>query len=72
MSKAPLVKQPGYAPTNKLMVAAAVGPAATEAWGAVVATVYPPLAGPEISYFVGLCAALVVGYFVRDRANVVT
>jgi hypothetical protein len=66
------VKQPTLAPTNKLMVAAAIGPAATEAWGAIMAGLYAPLAGPEVSYFAGLCAALAVGYFVQDRPNVVT
>ena len=65
-----LVKQPSALPTNKLSVAVMIGPAATEAWGAVMATVYPPLSGPEMSVLVGALAALVVGWFVPDRANV--
>jgi hypothetical protein len=65
-----LVRQPSNLPTNKLSVAVMIGPAATEAWGAVMATIYPPLAGPEMSVLVGALAALVVGWFVPDRANV--
>lgn len=65
-----LVRQPSALPTNKLSVAVMIGPAATEAWGAVMATVYPPIAGPEMSVLVGALAALVVGWFVPDRANV--
>jgi len=63
------VDQPSKRPTNKLMVAAAIGPAAGEVWGAVMAGIYPPLAGPEMSFLVGAVVALIVGYFVRDRAN---
>ena len=57
-------------PTNKLAVAAMVGPAATEVWQAVMLDLYAPLAGSAMSALVGALAALAVGYFVRDRANV--
>lgn len=71
---ADLVNQPDNWPTRKLMVAAAVGPAAVEAWPGLVALVTPDLvpvlAGPGVSGLVGAFAALAVGYFVRDRANV--
>ncbi len=67
--KAPLVKQPSAVPTRKLAVAAMVGPAVTEIWGAAMADLYPPLAGESASLLAGGLAALVVGYFVRDRAN---
>lgn len=65
-----LAKQPDRLPTNKLAVAALIGPAVTEAWGAVMATIYPPLSGPEVSLLVGAVATLIVGYFVPDRENV--
>jgi hypothetical protein len=65
-----LVKQPSALPTNKLAVAALIGPAATEAWGAVMASVYPAVAGPEMSLLVGAVATLIVGWFIPDRANV--
>ena len=64
-----LVKQTSALPTNKLSVAVLIGPAATEAWGAVMATIYHPLSGPEVSMLVGALAALAVGYMVPDRAN---
>lgn len=67
--KPDLVDQPTKRPTNKLMISALVAPAVTEAWGAIMADVYAPLAGAEVSMLVGSVAALVVGYFVRDRAN---
>lgn len=65
----PLVKQPSALPTRKLTVAAMLAPAASEAWGAVMQGVYPPVAGPEMSMLMGALVALAVGYFVRDRAN---
>lgn len=65
-----LVRQPGRLPTNKLSVAVLIGPAATEAWGAVMTTIYPPVAGPEVSMLAGALAALAIGYLVPDRANV--
>jgi hypothetical protein len=65
-----LVKQPSRMPTNKLGVAVLIGPAATEAWGAVMTTLYAPLSGPEMSMLVGGLAALGIGYLVPDRANV--
>lgn len=66
------VSQPSKMPTNKLMTAVAIGPAVTEAWGAVMADIYPPLAGPEVSILVGALAAAAIGYLVKDRPNVVT
>ncbi len=68
----PTVNQPSAMPTNKLAVATLVGPAATEAWGAVWEGIYPAVAGPEVSLLVGCLAALIVGYFVKDRPNVVS
>ena len=65
-----LVNQPSKMPTNKLMVAAMVAPAVTEVWGIILADLYPQLAGPAVSGLAGAVAALVVGYYVRDRANV--
>lgn len=65
----PLVNQPSALPTRKLTVAAMIAPAVTEAWGAILADLYPPVSGPEVSMFVGALAGLAVGYFVRDRAN---
>ena len=65
-----MAKQASALPTNKLAVAALIGPATTEAWGAVMATIYPPVAGPEVSLLVGALATLIVGWFVPDRANV--
>lgn len=67
--KPDLVNQPTKRPTNKLMISALVAPAVTEAWGAVMADIYTPLSGPEVSMLVGALAALAAGYFVRDRAN---
>lgn len=66
------VNQPSAMPTRKLMTGALVGPAAAEAWGNIMATVYPPVAGPEMSMLIGALAAVLVAYWVRDRANVVT
>ena len=65
------VNQPSALPTNKLMVATAVGPVVTEVWAGVMAEILPALAGPEMSLFAGMIATLVVGYFVPDRPNVV-
>ena len=65
-----LVNQPSSFPTNKLAVAVLIGPAATEAWGAVMETLYMPLSGEAMSMLMGGVAALVAGYFVKDRANV--
>lgn len=63
-------KQPDWWPTNKLMVASAIAPAASEAWGRVMADLAPALAGPDVSILAGLLAALGVGWFVSDRPNV--
>jgi hypothetical protein len=63
-------KQASALPTNKLSVAAMIGPAATEAWGAVMADLYPALSGPAVSMLVGALAAVAVGWFVPDRPNV--
>ena len=68
--KPELVNQPSVLPTRKLAVAAMIGPTITEIWGGVMLDVYPPLAGDVTSMLVGGLAALVVGYFTRDRANV--
>lgn len=67
-----LVKQPSNFPTNKLSVAVLIGPATTEAWGKIMETVYAPVSGPEVSMLAGALAALAVGYFVPDHANVRT
>ncbi len=64
-----LAKQKDSFPTNKLAVAALIGPATTEAWGAIFATVYAPISGPEVSLLAGAVATLVVGWFVPDRAQ---
>lgn len=64
------VSQPTLRPTNKLMTAVAIGPAVTEVWGAVMADLYPALAGPEMSILAGALAAAFFGYMVRDQANV--
>ena len=65
-----LVNQPSAMPTNKLMVAAAVGPAVTEVWGAVMSDLYAPVAGVETSFLMGAAAALALGYLIKDRPNV--
>lgn len=64
------VNQPSARPTNKLMVAALVGPAVTEAWQNVMLEIYLPLAGESVGMLMGGLAALAVGYMVRDRPNV--
>ncbi|MEY1555340.1 hypothetical protein AB3Y40_06860 [Yoonia sp. R2331] len=66
-----LVNQPSALPTNKLAVSVMIGPVVTELWPEVMMDVYPPLAGGDATaVFVGAIAALIVGYFVPDRANV--
>ncbi len=64
------VNQPSARPTNKLMVAALAGPAASEVWRSVMTDLIPHLAGPEMCGLIGACAAFGVGYVVRDRPNV--
>lgn len=65
-----LVNQPSALPTNKLGVAALVGPAVAEVWRNLMTDAYPALAGDATAILVGTFAALIAGYFVRDRANV--
>lgn len=62
-----LANQPDFLPSNKLTVAAMIGPAVVEVWQVVA---HAALAGPAMSALVGSVVALVVGYFVDDRANV--
>lgn len=57
-------------PTRKLTVGALIAPAASEAWGAIMATVYPPLSGPEVSLLIGALAGVAVAYWVKDRPNI--
>ena len=66
----PLVSQPSALPTRKLTVAALIAPAATEAWQGVMTDLYPPLGGEAMGMLAGALAALLVGYYVKDRANV--
>lgn len=61
----PLVNQPSALPTNKLAVAALIGPAVTEGVGLL----FPVLDGGSISMLCGGIAALAVGWIVKDRAN---
>lgn len=65
-----LARQRSAWPTNKLAVAAAIAPAATEVWSAVMSANHPELSGPAVSILVGALASLVVGWFIPDRANV--
>lgn len=65
-----LAHQSSSLPTNKLMVSALIAPAFTEFWGTFMAENYPPLSGDAVTILVGALAALVVGYFIPDRANV--
>jgi len=69
MTQKPLTDQPSALPTRKLTVAAMVGPAATEAWAGIMAAVYPPLVGPEVSMLIGALVTVAAGYWVRDREN---
>lgn len=64
------VNQPTWRPTNKLMVAALVTPAATEVWRTVMTDIYPALAGDAMCALIGGIAGLAAGYVVRDRPNV--
>lgn len=76
-----LAKQPSALPTNKLMVAAAIGPAATEIWSNGTAALTPDLVGPGLAAaasamsgsaaatLVGLVVTLIVGWFVPDFEN---
>lgn len=67
-----LARQTSALPTNKLGVAALVGPAASEVWSNLMTEIAPSLAGDSVCVLVGALAALLVGYFVPDRANVPT
>ena len=58
-------------PTNKLAIAAMIGPAVTEAWGSVMAEMYAPMSGPAMAMLAGAIASLIIGWFVPDRPNVV-
>lgn len=65
-----LASQPNALPTNKLAIAALVGPAVTELWPGIMADLWPALAGgPATAALAGAAAALIVGWFVPDRAN---
>lgn len=64
------VNQPTWRPTNKLMWAAAVGPAAAEVWSRVSTEYLPVLSGPAMETLAGATAAFLVGYFIKDRPNV--
>lgn len=66
-----LVNQPTIRPTNKMTVAALVGPAAAEVWTKLTATYAPSLSGEAMSMLIGTLAAMAVAYWVRDQANVV-
>ncbi len=66
------VNQPTWRPTNKLMVAALVGPAAGEIWRNVMMDIYPGLAGPAMVALIAALAAFGAGYVVKDRPNVAT
>ena len=65
-----MARQPDALPTNKLAVAALIGPAVTEAWPGIMADFYPALSGPASALLAGALASLVIGWFVPDRANV--
>ena len=66
-----LVTQPSALPTNKLAVSVMIGPVVTELWPDLMMDLYPPLAGgPMTAAMIGAIAALIVGYFTPDRANV--
>lgn len=64
------VNQPSVLPTNKLTAAVVITPLVAELWGRLMAEFYPPLSGPELSMYVGVLAAALVGYVVKDRPNV--
>lgn len=66
----PLVNQPSLLPTNKMTVAALVGPAFAEVWTRLMTDLAPALAGEAMSVLAGSTAAICVAYWVRDRANV--
>lgn len=57
-------------PTRKLTVGAMIGPVVTEVWGSVMADIYPPLSGPELSMLIGALAAIAVAYWIKDAPNV--
>lgn len=65
-----LVDQPSKLPTNKMTLAALVGPAAAEVWARFMAENAPSLSGDAMSMLIGSLAALSVAYWVKDRANV--
>ena len=64
-----LADQPSVFPTNKLAVAAMIGPAVTEAWGSVMADMYAPMSGPAVAMLAGAIASLLMAWFVPDRDN---
>ena len=63
------VKQPSALPTRKLTSAIVITPLVAELWGNIMIEVYPAVAGPQTSMYVGLLVAALVGYMVKDRAN---
>jgi len=68
-----LATQPSLRPTNKLTAAALIAPAVTEVWGALLpylCDTCEAFAGPDMSMLVGAFAALAVGWFIPDKANV--
>lgn len=66
-----LATQTNVLPTNKLAVAALVGPAVTELYPDIMAMIWAPLiGGTATAALAGAGAALIVGWFVKDRANV--
>ena len=62
-----LARQPDFLPTNKLTVAALIGPAFVEVWQAVGPVA---LTGPAMSSLLGGIVVLLIGRYVPDRANV--
>ena len=63
------VTQPSLAPTRKLASAVVLTPLVAELWAAIMGEIYPAIAGPETSMYVGLLVAALVGYMVKDKAN---
>lgn len=65
-----LATQSNALPTNKLAIAALIGPASSEIWQNVMLDLYPPLAGDMTTMLMAGLITLFVGYYVPDRANV--
>ncbi|MGN7870562.1 hypothetical protein [Paracoccus sp. 22332] len=64
-----LAKQLSALPTNKLLAGGGIASVVQAAWGEVMTTAAPSLAGPGMSALVGFLAAMLIGYFVPDRLN---